>query len=78
MLGKFFSLLTLYAIMLLPTMLYVSYVFMNSDPRAPFKLILVGYLGALLLGGALLAIGSFLSSLTENQLISGFWPSRFF
>jgi ABC-2 type transport system permease protein len=71
-LGKFLGLLTLYAIMLLPTMLYVSYVFMKSDPRAPFKLILVGYLGALLLGGALLAIGSFLSSLTENQLISGF------
>ena len=33
-------------------------------------LILAGYLGAMLLGGSLLAIGSFISSLTENQLIA--------
>jgi len=71
-LGKFFSLLTLYAIMLLPSMIYVMYMFANSDPRAPFKLIFAGYLGAFLLGGALLAIGSFISSLTENQIVSGF------
>jgi ABC-2 type transport system permease protein len=65
-------LLTLYAIMLLPSMVYVMYMFANSDPRAPFKLIFAGYLGAFLLGGALLAIGSFISSLTENQIVSGF------
>ena len=31
---------------------------------------MVGYLGAMLLGASLLAIGSFISSLTESQLIA--------
>jgi len=35
-----------------------------------FRIVLSGYLGALLFGGSLLALGSFLSSLTENQIIA--------
>ena len=31
---------------------------------------LAGYLGVLLLGGSLLALGQFISSLTENQIIA--------
>ncbi len=69
-LGKFFASLTLFAIMLLPTALYVCYMCFHSDPRPPWALILAGYLGALLLGASLLAIGSFISSLTESQLIA--------
>ena len=33
-------------------------------------MMLAGYLGVLLLGGGLLALGSFISSLTENQIIA--------
>jgi ABC-2 type transport system permease protein len=33
-------------------------------------MLLAGYTGILLLGGALLALGEFISSLTENQLIA--------
>ncbi|MFZ0332954.1 MAG: ABC transporter permease [Candidatus Acidiferrales bacterium] len=70
-LGKFLASLSLFAIMLLPTVFYVFYMFAHSDPAPPWRTIAGGYLGILLLGGMLLAVGSFLSSLTENQIISG-------
>ncbi|MGC1104975.1 MAG: ABC transporter permease [Candidatus Acidiferrales bacterium] len=70
-LGKFLASLSLFAIMLLPTVFYVIYMFAHSDPAPPWRMIAGGYLGVLLLGGMLLALGSFLSSLTENQIISG-------
>lgn len=69
--GKFLASLSLLALMLLPTVLEVVFMFAHSDPTPPWRLITGGYLGILLLGGALLAIGSFLSSLTENQIVSG-------
>ena len=69
-LGKYFASLSLFVIMLLPTMLYLVFTFFHSDPAAPWQVLWCAYLGALLLGGALLAIGSFFSSLTENQLIA--------
>ena len=70
-LGKFFASLSLFIIMILPTVLYVIYMFAHSDPVPPWRLIAGGYLGVLLLGATLLAIGSFLSSLTENQIVAG-------
>ncbi len=69
-LGKFFASLTLYAIMLLPTASYLVFMFLRSDPAPPWRMLLAGYAGILLLGGALLALGEFISSLTENQLIA--------
>jgi len=70
-LGKFFASLSLFIIMIFPTVLYVIYMFAHSDPVPPWRLIAGGYLGVLLLGATLLAIGSFLSSLTENQIVAG-------
>lgn len=69
-LGKFFASLTLFAIMLLPTASYMVFMFLHSDPAPPWRMLLAGYAGILLLGGALLALGEFISSLTENQLIA--------
>jgi ABC-2 type transport system permease protein len=69
-LGKFLAMLSLFMLMLLPTLIYISYMYLHSDPAAPWKLVWGGYLGAILLGGSLLAIGAFISSLTENQLIA--------
>jgi ABC-2 type transport system permease protein len=69
-LGKFFASLTLFAIMLLPTAGYLVFMFLRSDPAPPWRMLLAGYAGILLLGGALLALGEFISSLTENQLIA--------
>jgi ABC-2 type transport system permease protein len=69
-LGKFFASLTLFALMLLPTASYMVFMFLHSDPAPPWRMLLAGYAGILLLGGALLALGEFISSLTENQLIA--------
>jgi ABC-2 type transport system permease protein len=69
-LGKYLALLTLFAIMLLPTLFYAAFTFFHSDPAAPWRVLACAYLGALLMGGVLLALGSFFSSLTENQLIA--------
>jgi ABC-2 type transport system permease protein len=69
-LGKFFASLTLFAIMLAPTLVYVIFLFAHSDPAPPWKILAGGYAGILLLGGSLLALGSFVSSLTENQIIA--------
>ena len=69
-LGKFLASLTLFAIMLLPTAGYVAFMYFRSDPTPPWSLMLAGYAGILLLGGSLLALGTFLSSLTESQIIA--------
>jgi ABC-2 type transport system permease protein len=69
-LGKFFASLSLFAIMLLPTAGYQVFLFIYSEPRPAWRMIVAGYLGILLLGSVLLAVGSFLSSLTESQLIA--------
>ena len=69
-LGKFLASMTLFAAMLLPTAGAIVYMWMHSDPAPPFRMVLGGYLGALLFGGALLSLGTFLSSLTENQIIA--------
>jgi ABC-2 type transport system permease protein len=57
-------------IMLLPTVLYFVFMFAHTDPSASWRTLPCAYLGALLLGGMLLSLGSFFSSLTESQLIA--------
>ncbi|MFZ0211182.1 MAG: ABC transporter permease [Candidatus Acidiferrales bacterium] len=69
-LGKFFASLSLLVIMLLPTVFYMMYIFAHSDPTPPWRIIAGAYLGLILLGASLLALGGFLSSLTENQIIA--------
>jgi ABC-2 type transport system permease protein len=69
-LGKYFAVLTLWIIMWLPTLFGMTYMFLHSDPMPPWRILLAGYLGVLLLGAAFLALGTFISSLTENQLIA--------
>ncbi|MGH9712156.1 MAG: ABC transporter permease [Candidatus Acidiferrales bacterium] len=69
-LGKFLASLTLFTIMLLPTATWLSYMYLRSEPVPPWRMMLAGFAGVLLLGGALLSLGSFISSLTENQLIA--------
>jgi len=69
-LGKFFASLTMFVAMLAPTILYHLIVSQYSEPALPWKILWVGYLGVLLLGASLLALGSFISSLTENQIVA--------
>jgi ABC-2 type transport system permease protein len=69
-LGKFLASVTLFAIMLLPTAAYLVFIYAHSEPVPPWRLLAAGYVGVMLLGGCLLSLGSFISSLTENQLIA--------
>src|SRR4030095_3603247 len=67
-LGKFLAASTFYAVLLLTTLIEIGILFFFSKP-APGP-ILSAYLGVLLYGLALLAIGMFISTLTENQIIA--------
>jgi ABC-2 type transport system permease protein len=69
--GKFLASLTLYLLMLAPTLIYHGIVSLYSDPALPWRLVWAGYLGVALLGSSLVAIGSFISSLTESQIVAG-------
>jgi gliding motility-associated transport system permease protein len=68
-LGKWLAAVSLYAGMLLLTGLNIAFVFKYGNPD--WKPLAVGYLGLLLQAAALLAIGTFISSLTKNQIIAG-------
>lgn len=68
-LGKWLAAVVLYACLLLFTGVNFAFLFRYGNPD--WKPLLVGYLGLLLLAGALLAIGTFISSLTKNQIIAG-------
>ncbi|MEJ2635053.1 MAG: ABC transporter permease subunit [Calditrichia bacterium] len=67
-LGKFFAGVVFYFVMLLPTMVFMSLLFIYGNPE--FGPVLSGYIGLLLLGSAFIAGGLFISSLTENQIIA--------
>jgi ABC-2 type transport system permease protein len=68
-LGKWIAALLLYASMLGVSFLSMLLLFAYGQPD--WKPILVGYLGLLLLGGSLLAIGTFISTCTKNQIVAG-------
>ncbi len=68
-LGKWFAALLMYAFMLLTTLLDFAFLFKFGTPA--WKPFVIGYLGLLLQGGGLLAIGTFISMLTRNQIIAG-------
>lgn len=67
-LGKYLAGLALVAVSLAGTLPLVATVAMLGHPD--LGAILGSYLGALLLGAAYLAIGFFISSLTENQIVA--------
>jgi ABC-2 type transport system permease protein len=69
-LGKVLASLTLLAIMLVPTAASFGYMLLHSEPMGSWRLLFSDYLGVLLLGGSLLALGGFFSSVTESQLIA--------
>jgi len=68
MLGKFFSCLFFYTVMLLTTIQYPLILFSFGNPD--LKPVLISYLMLFLLGAAFIAVGMAASSLTENQIIA--------
>lgn len=67
-LGKFFSAAAVYLITLLLTLLYLFVIAKHTHPAYPQ--IFCNYLGFALLGLTYISIGLFISSFTENQIIS--------
>jgi ABC-2 type transport system permease protein len=67
--GKWLAALILYSCLLLFTALNFAFLFKYGHPD--WKPLVIGYLGLLLQAGGLLAIGTFISTLTKNQIIAG-------
>ena len=68
-LGKFFGALGVYAAMLAVTLLYMAILFVYGNPE--WRPLVAGYLGLLLMGGTFVALGLFISSTTNNQIVAG-------
>jgi len=67
--GKWLAAVMLSACMLLFTAVNFAFLFKYGNPD--WKPLAIGYLGLLLQAGGLLAIGTFISTLTKNQIIAG-------
>jgi len=67
--GKWIGAMVLYSAMLGLSFLSMIILFIYGKPD--WRPLLVGYLGLLLQGGALLAIGTFISNCTKNQIVAG-------
>jgi len=69
LLGKFLAALALYLGLLALTLLYPG--MLAAHAPLEWGAVATGYLGLLLFGGACLAVGLLLSSVTENQIVAG-------
>jgi ABC-2 type transport system permease protein len=67
--GKWLAAMILYGVLLLFSAINFAFLFRYGNPD--WKPLAIGYLGLLLQAGGLLAIGTFISSLTKNQIIAG-------
>jgi ABC-2 type transport system permease protein len=66
--GKWLAALSLYGAMLLLSLVNVAILYMYGKPS--WKPLLIGYLGLLLQGGCMLALGAFVSTCTKNQIVA--------
>jgi len=67
-LGKWFGALVFFLTLWAPTLLYVA--FLRTQTRIDIGPVASGYLGVALLGGYFLAVGTFASTLTKNQIVA--------
>jgi ABC-2 type transport system permease protein len=68
MIGKYLASLTFLVILLAASGITISALFFYGQPD--WKPILAGYMGMFLYGASLLALGLFISTLTENQIVA--------
>ncbi|MCU1270314.1 MAG: type transporter [Acidobacteriaceae bacterium] len=67
--GKWLAAMLLYCCLLLFTVIHFLFLFKYGNPD--WKPLVIAYVGLVLEAGAMLAIGTFISSLTKNQIIAG-------
>jgi ABC-2 type transport system permease protein len=70
LLGKYLAAFALFALMLVPTLLYPG--MLAYFARLEWGVVLTGYLGLLLMGSTFLAVGLLFSSMTRNQIVAAF------
>jgi ABC-2 type transport system permease protein len=68
-LGKWLGAMTMYLAIIAMTIINIALLFAWSTPD--WRPILTGYLGLILQGATVLAIGTFISTTTRNQIIAG-------
>jgi ABC-2 type transport system permease protein len=68
-LGKWLSAVIMYSALLLVLLIDYSFLFIYGQPD--WKPVATGFLGVLLFGACLLALGTFISTTTRNQIIAG-------
>lgn len=67
--GKWLSAVLMYGALLLVLFIDYSFLFVYGNPD--WKPVATGFLGILLQGACLLALGTFISTLTRNQIVAG-------
>ncbi len=67
--GKWLSAVLMYGALLVVLLLDYSFLFIYGNPD--WKPVATGFLGILLQGACLLALGTFISTLTKNQIVAG-------
>lgn len=72
LIGKFLSCLTIYSMMVLLTSAFMVILLVQSQWQLDIRPVISSYFGTILLGTAIIPIGIFFSSLTENQITSAF------
>ena len=70
-LGKFLAASGLYALMILAGLVNVALIWTYATSRPEWKPVVTGALGLFLLGACFLAMGTFVSTLTRNQIVAG-------
>lgn len=68
-LGKWLAAIMMYGTLLLIMLLDISFLFIYGQPD--WKPVVTGFFGVLLQGATLLALGTFISTLTKNQIVAG-------
>jgi len=68
--GKLLGALVFFSVLLIPLWIYQIIVFSASTPSVPVNIIVLANLAVLLVAAAVLSLGMFISSLTENVIIA--------
>jgi gliding motility-associated transport system permease protein len=70
-LGKFLAATALYALMILAGLLNLAMLWHYSTTPPEWKPVVTGFFALLLFGACFIALGTFLSTLTRNQIVAG-------
>jgi ABC-2 type transport system permease protein len=68
--GKLLGVVTFFATMVLPLMVFEAIALAASDPPFQFSIMLLGHAGLILMAAGVLSIGMFISSLTDSTILS--------